>query len=304
LTGAGSASPASWQPGSAPPATSPNPNDAGAATLLAAGGAAVISGIIAFAIGDKDRDECQIVGHGSVPGSAWKSCVKQDDFVAKQAGMSVLAAGVTSTLLGGVILGQSHESEPPAGSNEAMATSGLVLAGLGAATLVGGATSWLMIGASHADMAKVVGGAVAAPFSVISLAIGIPLWIDGAASPAAPRSLEEPPAEFVHRSEPMMGAGIVLLVVGVGGVGLTLGTSIASAKAAGSSAKGGDLYAPSAVYSACAAAALIATGAGLLHYGSAEVPADEASAEVERSAPLWLPNMSVGPGAAELRWRF
>jgi hypothetical protein len=285
-----------------PPEPTMDPAVPGGAVLIASGVVAMVPGLIAFVVGNKETETCP----GYWPPTAG-ACPTKEDFKTKQIGLTAFVGGTTSAVLGVAALAVSHDPDEFPASNVPMATSGLVLTGFGAASIVAGTASWIALVDKNSKGDQMMGGGVLAPFGVVALALGIPLWIEGAepptldapvgASPGAPWR----PDELVYRSPPMMAAGIVLLVTGVAGAGLTVGLGYASTK---THHDDGLPEALASIYAGNASGVLLAAGGLLLGFGAAKVSPDEASARAEPRQQLSAPRVSIGPGSAQLDWRF
>ena len=273
----------------------------GGGILMASGVVAMVPGLIAFVIGNEEK--CS----PSWPASSAGNCPLKEDFKTKQIGLTALVGGTTATVLGVAALAVSVDPDDFPATNVPMATSGMVLTGFGTAAVVAGAASWIVMVDKDSNGHQLLGGGVLAPFGVVALALGVPLWIEGAESPtidsSAGGSATAPwhPGELVYRSPPMMAAGIVLLTTAVAGAALTVGLGYASTKTRHND---GLPEALASIYTGNATGVLLGAGAVLLGYGAAKVSPDEASARTEPRQRLSVPHVGIGPGSAELDWRF
>jgi hypothetical protein len=281
----------------------------GGAILIAAGAAALVPGIIAFALGDAQRDDC---------GPYWRPedgpCPTTDDVKAKQIGLSLFTGGLASAVVGVAALASCADSDAFPASNVPMATSGMVLTGLGAATIVAGTVSWIALsgqgaGSEHGKDGRLAGGGVLGPIGVVALGLGLPLWIMGAhpldsdtpEGPGPAGSL--PPGQIADRNPPMIAAGIALLATALAGGGAAAAlagiASTSSGHGGGSSTEGF-----AAVYSTLAAGVLATAGVTLVARGLAQVPPDEVTVHKEPRERMFAATLSVGPASASVGGRF
>jgi hypothetical protein len=297
---------------SAPQAASFEPALLGGQALLGAGLSGLIAGAVAFGVGDMERASC---GYRWYMGAEGEPCPQsQDDFPTKQAGAGILFAGAASSVFAVASLIAGALDGPHGADGVAQATSGLVLTGLGAASVVGGAASWVAMLDHYSNNNYAAGGAVAAGIGVLAMAVGVPLWIDAAEPPMAAPPAERVGApatgdERVKRSPPMIAAGVVLLALGTAGGGSSIYFAITarSPDVLTSTEWRGHAVAPQpliATYTGCAATLFAIAGTALVAWGATDVQPNEAPASSRSPLRFGPPEVSIGPAAAELRWRF
>jgi len=245
-----------------------------AITLAAFGGAATIAGISVLA------------AYGDCSSTTFACTETQGP---RSAGVGLLTSGVTSGLMSVAVWASLDSRAYPHRSTGMMGT-GIVLTGLSTAVLVGG--SVMLIRAGYEDRDRVWDSLGMITVSGIGMAIGLPLWLVGSAPPSFDAAQQRQSDHQVRRSPVMLTTGIGMSVVGAAGIATGIAQMVEYGEAR-SRDQAGALFVGFPV--ALAGATLAAIGAPLAAKGASRVH------EHEAHGSAW-PELSVGPGAASLKW--
>ena len=287
------AEPPYWQV--APPEK--DPKYPAAIAMAVTGGLSVATGIGLTAAGANVRSQCS-----PLTGACFT--VTDQDMIT--GGIGFLAGGASLGAMGLALAHLSAANHPYPYRSAGMMNSGMVLTGLGASTVIGGAAVWLRSAYDYEEGTTVGTGMFLAGAGL--LAIGVPVWIVGSRPPEAPDGAVEaiaastPSGEYVDRSPTlafvggtMVATGSLTMVTALG-VGIDIeNAGFSTTPRTGVSRNGGGIWTSMIV--GVAGAGMIAFGLPVLVKGARDVPPIEAHANIK-------PELLVGPSGVVLRSEF
>jgi hypothetical protein len=234
-----------------------------------------IGGVVLATAGDRE-ELCGLTG-----------CAPRADYDQRNAGAGLLGAGIGLAWVGGIVwVAGALDRAPPRRRSSSLMTTGIVLAGVGAAASLGGvgiglANSQGFDGATIAAVPLAVGGGVCAM-------IGVPAWMSGAQTPISTDEATE------RRSGRAAGAGIALTAIGTG--------ALTGAAVVGATIDHADPDVARIAATTLGTNGVLLVGAGLLLWDHGTTPVARGDVPREANATL-LPEIAFGP-VSTARWRF
>jgi hypothetical protein len=246
--------------------------------MVLTGGGLLLAGIggVVLATGGDGDALCGLTG-----------CAPRADFAQRNAGAGLLGAGIGLVWVGGIAwVAGSLDRTPPRRRSSSLMTTGVVLAGVGAAASLGGvgiglANTQGFDGATVAAVPLAVGGGVCAM-------IGVPAWMSGAQTPISTDEATE------RRSGRAAGAGIALTAIGTG--------ALTGAAVVGATFDHADPDVARITATTLGANGVLLVGGGLLLWDHGTTPVARGDVPREANATL-LPEIAFGP-VSTARWRF